>query len=507
MSTRERRRRIVIVGAGQTGRALVRNLSDAWAISVLDVDPLKLERLQGEIRDRPVGLFQKDGTSLINLREAGIEDAVWLAALTHRDEVNIEACRLALSLERPPRAIGIVRQPDAVKRMQAAGAEALTRPAAIAGLLANRIQNAQQVAVNVGLGRGEILEIPVLSGSPAANTRIRDLRASRWLVAAIYRSDEFLIPHADAFIREGDRLLLTGDPEILPQIGDYLRAGVARFPLQFGSRVVALAEGRLSDRYRSEIEYLCSNTRAKSVRVLAPKSAPRPVLSIEPSAQRVGGAAFVPAWETEGLRRASTEQEISVRVESETFDEDSDRYALLLRNMPDLDCGLLVIEKKPAPLLQRIGLFSPSYRELLDRISCPLLLARGTHPYKRVILPVTDVRGSVLAADLAIDVSRELDAPLVAVTIAKSYFQGNDGVGEPERTRARISDMMSLYHLRMESIHIEGNPVRELARLAGASDLVVAAHRVGGRPSFFNPDATLPIVDRVGSSVLVLPFR
>ena len=235
----------MIVGAGQTGRALVRMLSDAWEVAVVDPDPVKLDRLRAELPERPMKILAKDGTSVMNLREAGIEGAEWIAALTDRDDVNLEVCRVALTtgaLETPPAAIGIVRQPESVNKLRSVGAEALTRPAAIAGLLANRIQSGQQVAVAVGLGRGEILEIPVLASSPAAGARVADLHAGRWLIAAIYRGEQLLIPHGDAIIQKGDRLLLTGEPDILPQVGDYLRTGVARFPLQFGTRLVAIAE-------------------------------------------------------------------------------------------------------------------------------------------------------------------------------------------------------------------------------------------------------------------------
>lgn len=202
-----KRRRIVIVGGGQTGRALVRGLSDAWEVSLLDIDTVKLERLREDVADRPMLLLAKDGTSIVNLREAGIEDADWLAAVTDRDEANIEACRLARSLEKPPITIGIVRQPEGAEKLKAVGAEAITRPLAIASLLANLIERGKQVAVGVGLGKGEIVEIPVLPSSPAVDVRVRDLRAMRWLVAAIYRQGKFIVPHGHAVIREGDRLL------------------------------------------------------------------------------------------------------------------------------------------------------------------------------------------------------------------------------------------------------------------------------------------------------------
>jgi hypothetical protein len=52
------------------------------------------------------------------------------------------------------------------------GAEVVSRPAGVAGLIKNRIEKAHQVASGVGLGQGEILQIPVLRGSPAVDTRV-----------------------------------------------------------------------------------------------------------------------------------------------------------------------------------------------------------------------------------------------------------------------------------------------------------------------------------------------
>ncbi|MGH9336369.1 MAG: NAD-binding protein, partial [Vicinamibacteria bacterium] len=84
------RRRLLIVGAGQSGRALARTLDESWEISVLDTDERKLERLRREIPGRELKLFAKDGTSLLNLRQAGLESSEWLVALSDDDEVNAE---------------------------------------------------------------------------------------------------------------------------------------------------------------------------------------------------------------------------------------------------------------------------------------------------------------------------------------------------------------------------------------------------------------------------------
>jgi Trk K+ transport system NAD-binding subunit/nucleotide-binding universal stress UspA family protein len=474
-----KRRRIVIVGGGQTGRALVRGLSDAWDIALLDVDSIKLERLREDLPNRPLFLLAKDGTSIVNLREAGIEDADWLAAVTDYDEVNIEACRLARSLEKPPITIGIVRQPEGAEKLKAAGAEAVTRPLAIAGLLANRIERGKQVAVDVGLGQGEIVEIPVLPSSPAVDARVRDLRAIRWLVAAIYRGGKFIVPHGHAIIREGDRLLLTGDPEVLPYVSDYLRAGVARFPLQYGIRTIALPGDGVPDRFWSEVEFLCNSTRTRALRVIASEGISKPELTLD---------------------RAS--------LEHVTVEKDEDAGDVLLRDLANLDCGCLVLEKKPPSRLNNMGVTRPPFAVLLDALPCPLLLAAGSHPYRRIWLPVTDSQGSLLAAELALDLSRQLDLQIAAVVVAPpTFIVGEETAEEQKKALKTMMHVASLYHVKLEQIFKEGNPGIEIANLAGEGDLLVISHRAGRRPSFFNPDTSLQIIQRSPCSVLALSYR
>lgn len=474
-----KRRRIVVVGGGQTGRALVRGLSDAWEISILDTDPVKLKKLRDELPDRPLLTLAKDGTSLVNLREAKIEDADWFVSVADYDEVNIEACRLVQSLPQPPATIGIVRQPSAATKLTELGAEALTRPSAIAGLIANRIEQGKQVAVNVGIGKGEIIEIPVLPSSPAVDARVRDLRAVRWLVAAIYRGSRFIVPHGHAVIREGDRLLLTGDPEVLPYVADYLRAGVARFPLQYGIRMLALAGHEARDRFWSEVGYLFNQTRTRALQVLAPEGTESPNLQLD-------GAS----------------------PEFSTYQPRENVEDLLRSRLGKLDCGLLVIAKEEPSFWNRVGLTRPSVARLMDLMPCPVLLAAGTHPYRRIWLPVTESEGCLLAAELALDLSRQLDLQIAAVVVSPpTFIVGEEAVAEQKKALKTVMHVASLYHVKLEQIHREGNPGIEMARLAGEGDILVVSHRAGRRPSFFNPDTSLQIIQRCPSSVLALTYR
>jgi len=470
------RRRVLIVGAGQTGRALARTLSDSWEIVVLDINEERLARLHQEIPDRDVRSLAKDGTSLLNLKEAGLDGAEWLAAVTNRDEINAEACRVASSVDNPPATIAIVRRPEHEEWFKVAATEMVSRPQAVAGLIKNRIERAHQVASGVGLGEGEILEIPILRSSPAVDARVRDLRARRWLVAAIYREDRYVVPHGHVVIREGDRLLLTGEPEILPYIADYLRAGVTRFPLQYGVRTVTFAATEQSPEFWEEIRYLVDHTRTRAALALTPKAHPPPELALQ-----------------------------NGKLGVQTVNATDDLATLIRRELPGLDCGCFVIPKEPVGFLGRIGLKRPWFADTLDALACPLLLAAQSHPYRRILLPVLDPDASILAAELAIDISRQLDVEIAAVEVTPpTFIVGQEAVEEQKEALKAVLEVASLYHIKIEQIVREGNPAKEIEAIAGDGDLLVISHRAGQRTSFFNPDTALQIIARCQCSVLAI---
>jgi Trk K+ transport system NAD-binding subunit/nucleotide-binding universal stress UspA family protein len=467
---------IIIVGAGDTALALLRSLGTGRSISLMDIDAAKLERFAAAL---PPGFSArpqvKDGTSLLNLREAGLDNAECIIALTDRDEVNVEICRVALSANQTLQAVAVVSSDATAEQAKAVGAEPILRPQAIAGMVANVILRGLRVAVSIGLGRGEVLEIPVLPSSPVANARIKDLHARRWLVAAIYRGTEIIVPHGDAVIRIGDRLLLTGEPDILPDIAEFLRTGVARFPLQFGRRLLVLDEPRLGARYWDEVHYLARHARVNSLACLtngqdtsAPKDRDWPLL---PTALPYRG-----------------------------------ELADFLRSRDDLDCGCLVLPKHAAGLLQRIGLRRPRYSQIRQLLPCPTLFATGVRAYKRILLPVTESSDIALATELAIDLSRQLSVPLAAVTVSQPAFvSGDEDATVKDQALTKVKELTAPYRLQVELLHKQGNPVRELTkRVCQPDDLLVLTKNPSSRGSLLHPDVTDLLIANAPCSVIVL---
>ncbi|WP_347252022.1 Trk system potassium transporter TrkA [Legionella sp.] len=99
--------RIVILGAGQVGATLARNLArEDNDVTLVDLSEERLRELQHRLDIQTV---QGSGSHPNVLIEAGIEQADMLIAVTNSDEINMMGCQIAYSLFRTPTKIARIR--------------------------------------------------------------------------------------------------------------------------------------------------------------------------------------------------------------------------------------------------------------------------------------------------------------------------------------------------------------------------------------------------------------
>ncbi len=87
---------IIILGAGQVGSSLARNLvAEGHDVTVVDDNPDPLHSLQNKLDIRTI-IGHASYPEV--LTQAGGMDADMLIAVTNRDEINMLACQVAFSL-------------------------------------------------------------------------------------------------------------------------------------------------------------------------------------------------------------------------------------------------------------------------------------------------------------------------------------------------------------------------------------------------------------------------
>lgn len=100
---------VIVVGCGRQGSNLaVRLAQGGHQVTVIDEEPEALERLPEDFPgERVVGT----GIDMDVLREAGIEQADALAAMTSRDNTNIMIARIAEVIFHVPRVVARINDP------------------------------------------------------------------------------------------------------------------------------------------------------------------------------------------------------------------------------------------------------------------------------------------------------------------------------------------------------------------------------------------------------------
>ncbi len=148
----------------------------------------------------------------------------------------------------------------------------------LAAHLYDNLPNVPVVAQNVGLGRGEIMEIHVPFGSTYAYRHVGSILQRKWKIAAVYRDEKQIIPNNATMIRPNDTLLVLGKPIVLDGVYKTINKRMGLFPEPFGKDLYLLLDFRHDQEnallYIKESIYLLEKLEDKSlyIRVLYPNN-------------------------------------------------------------------------------------------------------------------------------------------------------------------------------------------------------------------------------------------
>jgi hypothetical protein len=148
----------------------------------------------------------------------------------------------------------------------------------LAAHLYDNLPNVPVVAQNVGLGRGEIMEIHVPFGSTYAYRHVGSILQRKWKIAAIYRDEKQIIPTNATMIRPNDTLLVLGKPIVLDGVYKTINKRMGLFPEPFGKNLYLILDFRYDQEnallYLKESIYLLEKLEEKSlyIRVLYPNN-------------------------------------------------------------------------------------------------------------------------------------------------------------------------------------------------------------------------------------------
>ena len=202
-------RRVMIIGAGRTGRFLAPMLDKQGVkVKIIDKDRERCRLAAEKLED---GLaICGDGTDIDLLMEEGVAEADVVVCITEDDRLNLMLALLAKHLGAKKTIVRVARI-EYVDLMEKVGVDIV---------LSARLLSASEVlafarrggVVSVSLLEGakaEAVEVIVQEGAPVANRPLMEAKLPReCLVCAYVRGDETYIPNGASVLVSGDRAIL-----------------------------------------------------------------------------------------------------------------------------------------------------------------------------------------------------------------------------------------------------------------------------------------------------------
>jgi len=189
-------------------------------ITCLDIDPTSYMRLKQAMLDREFRLvfivMESEEESLYTFRNIRKIDAKILVVM-----VNKWGEKLSIEDEN----ISIVDINELV-----------------AGNLYEKLPNIPIIAKDIGLGRGEIMEVLVPVGSSFAFRHVGAISHRKWRVVAIYRNEKQILPNSATMILPNDRLIVMGNPIVLEGVYKKINKRQGVFPEPFGRNLYLIID-------------------------------------------------------------------------------------------------------------------------------------------------------------------------------------------------------------------------------------------------------------------------
>ncbi|MDI1471891.1 MAG: Trk system potassium transporter TrkA [Thermodesulfovibrio sp.] len=249
--------RVIIVGAGEVGYQVAKFLTyEGVDVVIIDRDGNRLRKISEEL---DIATIEAEGSDPSAFKEAGADKADLLLAVTNSDETNMIACLLGKAMFNIKRKIARIRNPDYYFNKELLGKANLDIDPAInpeleaAEAVSKLIENpfASEI-VEFEQGKIKVIGFKIPQDSFIKGKKLKSLRAflnRDFIIGAIERDENVLIPTGEDFIHEGDIVYMPIPKEQVQEVAQSL--GVLGKPAK---KIMILGGGRLGYYIASKME-------------------------------------------------------------------------------------------------------------------------------------------------------------------------------------------------------------------------------------------------------------
>ncbi len=298
----------------------------------------------------------------------------------------------------------------------------------LSNVIVNHLPDIPLYARNIGLERGEIVEIKIPFGSPFTYRYISNIEQNRWKIVAIYRNQKLIIPDYNSTIEPNDSIIAIGNPNVLKSVYKSIHREFGQFPAPFGENIycyidMATMEDNDIEKITNDAMVLHSNINSQNLlfRVVNP---------------RYGKA----------LNKLKSYDKGSMRVELDFHSDDKD--SVIKADVSKYQIGTLICNQ---------DLFEDSI-ELFGSLNIPILKCGKSSFFniKESAILSNDSSKIEKISSTIFDLSSQLK-----LDISIYEFEGGDSE-EFSRVVEHFNNLAKLFEEKVKVIKTRRNPLREL---------------------------------------------
>jgi Trk K+ transport system NAD-binding subunit len=487
MKQEREKQKILLFGLSYFGRALLKELSKDWKCVAVDVDEERLGRSRENIP--AVEYHAGAADSLVTWKKLQPESIKYIISTLKDTDINLEVCRIAreeLKLRIPLIILDYGDKGDAEALFEPFRATLVNRLHPSVQSVLKKLEKNVIHAVNVGLEKGELLEVAIRARSHLVGRKLKYLRPSRWHISALYRNNELILPGGNCTLKVGDRVVLVGNPRVLEEVTAILLKGEPQFPLQYGSEIMfPLHMDYEPNMEEANLWFNASNA-----------------LRIQ----------FIP-FKKKLSASITNRIEEKVKKQEKIKNFELGPTIELFRELFNLEVynntGILMVP------VDKGFLSSSRIKDCFKRSRKPFLLSRMTYCksgdtgccYEGVVILLNGPDpGQAMLTGIEVARLLNIDFRVLYATLPKE-MRGMEDNKRLQLRRQIVSDFEGIHKETIDYTVLEGNPVRELLKhLAPLTNhLVVMVNNPVASMSFFKPYVPYLVAKQSTQSALVIP--
>ena len=465
--------RVIIVGAHGEAKELINRISTGWSVSVIDINQ---ENLRNFNPNRQIEKYQGDGTSTLVLKKAGIETASAVITLTHDDEVNLEILKLAKS-HNILRLSSVVNNESNVKSYQDLDAELVDPHILLARRFEQILEPRRVVSQAFAGGRAEAIELEVNSDSPVRGKKLKDIGSDYFIVGALLRKGNVVIPHGDTELETGDLVTVVLQSGAFGNVIKLFSGSESRFPLEFGKNTALIINSEEELKNLTEAEFYTRNTKAEELVLISQETI------------------FTDSLETD----ETTFEAILKDQKFKTLNIEKNSLKEIETKLDELSIGTLIVPTQKETKISTIR----SYINFSNKHKIPIFFSRGTSPIKNIgFLANSDFSENSPNA-ITFDLASTLNSKVYAVVISQPKFISHENSESQNLNIQKLQDSALSNEVQLEVLTDEGNEAKLFTSYSDKFDLSIIGYKKSS--GWQLKKTTEYISQNSSSSVLYIP--